>query len=102
MKPRTLKILIIGLAQMIFGPVVGWVLSMVGIFHAATSLQQFQPGVMPDLEGTTSQMFYSLIPILIGILLGAVGTFLFPYALLTHFFRSKPDAYLEPTHSGRG
>ena len=92
MKPKTLRILIIGLALLIFGPVVGWVLSMAGVFHAATSVQQFQPGVMPDLEGTTSQMFYSLIPVLLGILLGAVGAFLFLYALLTHFFRAKPDA----------
>jgi len=92
MKPKTLKILIIGLALMIFGPIIGWVLTIAGFFHAATSMQQIQPGVIPDFQQTTSQMIYSIIPILLGVVFGAVGFFLFLYALITHFFRSKPDA----------
>ncbi len=96
MKPKTLKILIIGLALMIFAPVIGWVLTIAGFFHAATSMAQITPGTIPDIQQyyqhTTSQMLYSIIPILFGVLFGAVGFFLFLYALFTHFFRSKPDA----------
>ena len=92
MKPKTLKILIIGLALMIFGPIIGWVLTMAGFFHAATSMSQIPPGTMPDLQQTSSRMLYSIIPILIGVLFGAVGFFLTLYALIIHFFRSKPDA----------
>ena len=82
----------IGIALLIFGPVIGWVLTIAGFFHAVTTVQQIQPGAMPDFQRTTSQMLYSLIPILLGALSGAVGFFLTLYALITHFFRSKPDA----------
>ena len=96
MKPKTLKILIIGLALMIFGPVIGWVLTMAGYFHAATSLAQVTPGNLADIQQsyqhTASQMLYSIIPILVGVVFGAVGFFMFFYALITHFFRPKPDA----------
>ena len=92
MKPKTLKILIIGLALMIFGPVTGWVLTIAGFFHAATGMQLGTPGLTPDFQQSASQIFYSLIPILVGIFLGAIGFFLTLYALITHFFRSKPDA----------
>jgi hypothetical protein len=90
MNPKTLKILIIGLALMIFGPVIGWVLTIAGFFHTATAMQQIQPGVMPDFQQTSSRMMSSIIPILIGVVLGAIGFFLFLYSLITHFFRSKP------------
>jgi VanZ family protein len=96
MQPKRLKILIIGLALMIFGPVIGWVLTIAGFFHAATSVAQVTPGNLQDMQQsyqhTASQMIYSIIPILFGALCGAVGFFLFFYALITHFFRPKPDA----------
>ena len=96
MQPKKLKILIAGLALMIFGPVIGWVLTIAGFFHAATSVAQITPGNLQDMQQsyqhTASQMLYSIIPILFGVLCGAVGFFLFFYARITHFFRSKPDA----------
>jgi hypothetical protein len=91
MKPRTFKILIIGLALLIFGPVLGYVLTLVGFFHAVSSSQQFPPGTIPDFSRTFSRILYSIIPVLVGALAGATGFFLVLLSLLTHFFRSKPN-----------
>ncbi len=92
MKPRTLKILIAGIALLIFGPVLGWVCCILGLFHMQQSLAQTPPGAMPDIGQLPSRMMANLIPILIGIVLGAVGGFLTLYALITHMFGPKDDA----------
>ena len=89
MKPKTRKTLIVGVAAAIFGPVLGWVLTIAGIFKTEQSLLQTPPGTIPDMGQTASNMLFSLIPILVGALCGAVGLFLVLYALIIHFFRSK-------------
>jgi hypothetical protein len=92
MKSKTRNILITGTALFIFGPVLGWVLTIAGFFKAEQSLIQAPPGTFPDMAQTTSQMFVSLIPILAGALFGAVGFFLILYSFITHFFRSKGES----------
>jgi hypothetical protein len=89
MKPKTRTILLTGVALAIFGPVLGWVLTIAGFFKAEQSIMQTPPGTIPDMGQTGSQMFVSLIPVLAGVLCGAVGFFLVLYALITHFFRTK-------------
>jgi len=89
MQPKKRNILITGVALFIFGPVLGWVLTIAGFFKAEQSIIQTPPGMIPDMGQTASQMFVSLIPVLAGVLCGAVGFFLILYALITHFFRSK-------------
>ena len=89
MKPKTRNTLIVGVAASIFGPVLGWVLTMAGFFKTEQSLLQTPPGAIPNMEQTASNMLFSLIPILVGALCGAVGLFLVLLALITHFFRSK-------------
>ena len=89
MKPKTRNTLIVGVAASIFGPVLGWVLTIAGIFKTEQSLLQTPPGTFPDLGQTASHMLFGLIPILVGALCGAVGLFLVLYALIIHFFRSK-------------
>ena len=92
MKPRILKILITGIALLIFGPVLGWVFCIFGFFQMQQSLAQTPPGTMPDIGQLPSQMMANLIPILIGLVIGAVGGFLTLYALITHKFGPKGDA----------
>ena len=89
MKPKTLKILIVGIAMFIFCPILGWILTMAGLFHAVSTMQQPQA---TDIHQLISQIFASYLPLFIGIVGGAVGAFLTLYALITHFFRAKPDA----------
>jgi hypothetical protein len=88
MKHQTRNLLITGIALLIFGPVLGWVLSIAGFFHAEQSVMQTPPGVVPDIRNTASDMFASLIPICVGIICGAIGMFLILFALITHRFRS--------------
>jgi len=89
MKPKTRKTLIVGVAAAIFGPVLGWVLTFAGFFKTEQSLLQTPPGTIPNMGQTASNMLFSLIPILVGTLCGAVGLFLILYALIIHFFGSK-------------
>ena len=89
MKPKTRKTLIVGVAAAIFGPVLGWVLTIAAIFKTEQSLLQTPPGTFPDMGQTASHMLFGLILILVGALCGAVGLFLVLYALIMHFFRSK-------------
>jgi hypothetical protein len=89
MKPETRKTLIAGVALSIFGPVLGWVLTIAGFFKTEQSILQTPPGAITDMRQTASHILVSLIPMLAGVLCGAVGFFLIVYALITHFFRSK-------------
>lgn len=89
MNPKRLKLLIAGVALLIFGPVFGWVLTLLGYFHAVQSLVGTPPGTMPDIGHTASQMFASLIPLAIGGILGATGLFLILFAVITHLIRPK-------------
>jgi hypothetical protein len=89
MKAKTRNTLITGVALLIFGPALGWVLTMAGLFKTEQSIIQTPPGLMPDMGHTASNMLFSLIPILVGVLCGAVGFFLIAYAFITHFFRSN-------------
>jgi hypothetical protein len=88
-KSETRNTLIVGVALLIFGPVVGWVLTIAGFFKTEQSVMQTPPGMIPDMGQTASHMFVSIIPLLIGALFGAVGLFLILYAFITHGFRSK-------------
>ena len=96
MKPKTRNILITGVALFVFGPVLGWVLTIASFFKAEQSILHTPPGMIPDMGQIASQEFGSLIPIAIGVLCGAVGFFLILYALITHFFRSTNDANHNP------
>ncbi len=89
MKPKSRNILITGVALVIFGPVLGWVLTLAGFFHTEQSIIQTPAGTLPDMQQTASQMFVSLIPMGLGVLCGAAGLFLILYVLITHFFRAK-------------
>jgi hypothetical protein len=89
MKPQTRNTLVVGVALFIFGPVLGWVLTMAGFFKTEQSIIQTPPGTFPDMGHAASLWFGSLIPILVGVVCGAIGFFLIVYALITHFFRSK-------------
>jgi hypothetical protein len=89
MKPKTRKTLIVGVAASIFGPVLGWVLTVAGFFKTEQSLLQTPPGTIPNVGQTATHMLFSLIPILVGALCGTAGLFLVLYALIIHFFRSK-------------
>jgi hypothetical protein len=89
MKPKTRKTLIVGVAASIFGPVLGWVLTIAGFFKTEQSLLQTPPGTIPDMGQTMSNMLFNLIPILVGALCGAVGLFLVLYALIIHFFSGQ-------------
>jgi uncharacterized membrane protein YphA (DoxX/SURF4 family) len=96
MKPKTRNTLITGVALLVFGPVLGWVLTIAGFFKVQQSILHTPPGMIPDMGQTASHMFVSLIPIAIGMLCGAVGFFLILYAFITHFFRSANDANDNP------
>jgi hypothetical protein len=90
-KPKTRKLLITGVALLIFGPVIGCAFFFAGYFHAFQSLASTPPGTMPNMERTASQIFTSFIPFLLGGVCGATGLFLVVFALITHFFKSKDD-----------
>jgi len=100
MNQKTRRKLIIGIALTIFGPVIGWLLSIAGLFHSAASMQnsilRTPPGAIPDIGQamgqSTVEMFISLIPFLIGSACGALGVFLVLYALVIHFFPAKNGA----------
>jgi hypothetical protein len=91
MKPKILKILIVGIAFMIFGPVLGWILAIAGLFHAVSVVQPVPPGTIPDIGGAFSRMLVSLIPMFIGIACAAVGAFMTLYALITHMFGPRDE-----------
>jgi hypothetical protein len=88
-KSKTRNTLIAGVALFIFGPILGWVVFIAGIFKAEQSIAQTPPGTLPNIGQTFSHLFFNLLPVLVGVLLGAVGAFLILFALITHFFRSK-------------
>jgi hypothetical protein len=92
MKPQTRKLLIAGVALLIFGPVLGLAIFFAGYFHAFQLLVNTPPGTMPNVGRTASQIFMSLIPFLLGGICGATGFFLVLFALITHFFGAKDDA----------
>lgn len=100
--PKTRKLLIAGVALLIFGPALGWGLTFLGYFHAMQTLSSTPPGTMPDMGHTASQMLMSLIPLVLGGICGAAGLFLILFALITHFFRSKDEHKTEagPVSSG--
>lgn len=89
MKSKTRNILITGVALFVFGPALGWILTLAGFFKTEQSIAQTLPGTIPDVQQTASHMLFSMIPILFGLLIGTVGFFLILYSLITHFFRSK-------------
>jgi hypothetical protein len=100
MNQKTRRKLIMGIALTIFGPVIGWILSIAGLFHSAASMQnslrRTPPGVLPDMSQmlgqTTSEILISMLPLLIGAACGALGVFLVLYALVIHFFPAKNGA----------
>ena len=97
MRSRTRKLLITGVALLIFGPVVGYILFFIGFFYslASTSMavQIAPPGTAPDFWHATAHMFMWLFvgfgPLLLGLLAGASGFFLIIYSLITHFFKTE-------------
>ena len=91
MNPKILKILIIGIALLIFGPVLGWAFSIFGLFQTQQAIVQTPPGTFPNFDQIPSRMMANLIPMLIGAFCGAVGFFLTLYAFITHFFGPKSN-----------
>ena len=61
MKSKTRKTLITGVALLIFGPVLGYILFFVGLFYslATTSraVQSTPPGTFPDVGHAMAHMF---------------------------------------------
>lgn len=92
MKPKTLKILIAGIALLCFGPVLGWLFCIFGFFQMGQSIAQTPPGTLPDFGQLPSRMMANFIPLLVGVVIGAVGGFLTLYALITHKFGPKGNA----------
>jgi hypothetical protein len=98
MKPKTRKLLIAGVALLIFGPVLGFVLYFVGMFLGFQSLATAAaspppPGTLPDIGHMMSSMFTRMFvgfaPLLVGMLAGASGMFLIIFSLITHFTGPK-------------
>jgi|SRR5580704_18617688 hypothetical protein len=97
MKSKTRKLLITGVALLIFGPVLGHVLFFVGMFYSlattSTAVQSSPPGSIPDVGHMMLHMFMWLFvgfgPLLLGILAGATGFFLIIYSLITHFCKAE-------------
>ncbi|MGA2139471.1 MAG: hypothetical protein ABSH14_11465 [Verrucomicrobiia bacterium] len=99
MKAKTRKLLITGVALLIFGPALGYVLWFAGMFYSIQTLappaQGTPPGMFPDIGHMFSSMlrwmFASFIPLLLGMLAGASGFFLIIYSLITHFCKTKDE-----------
>ena len=85
MNPKTLRLFIIGVALLIFGPALIRALYCFGIFQTAPP-----PANLPDFG--PSPLVTSVIPVVIGIVSGAAGVFIIFYATITHVFGSKRDA----------
>src|SRR5271170_885862 len=62
MKSKTRNTLIAGVALLIFGPVLGWVLTLAGFFKTEQSILQTPPGTFPDMGQAASHMFVSTQP----------------------------------------
>lgn len=100
MKAKTRKLLIAGVALLVFGPVLGYVLWFVGMFHMAKTLPSAALpaplGAFPDigrmLSSMVTRMFASFLPLLLGLLAGATGSFLIIYSLISHFWGVKDEA----------
>jgi hypothetical protein len=86
MSPKIFKLLVIGIALLILGPVLGLVFSMLGTFQTP---QATPAGTLPDVTRVTARLTSALLPLTIGIVLGAVGAFLTVLALITHRFRPR-------------
>ena len=89
MTPRTLKLLIAGIALLIFGPVLGWLASMFNLFHTTQAMTEMGRDALPHLSRFPSRMIGNLIPLFIGVLCGAAGLFLTLVALIIHRFRPQ-------------
>jgi len=91
MKPKYFKLLILGLAMLILGPVTGWGLTVLGLFHTATNVPIVAPGTIPDIgiqmQKTAGEMLLSLLPMIIGPVIGALGFFLVVLSLLLNFVK---------------
>jgi len=96
MNPKYLKLLILGLALLILGPVTGWGLTVLGLSHSATNVPTFHIGNLQELDThmrqTTSEMYRSVWPIVIGAVSGAIGLFLVLLALILNFARKPTQA----------
>jgi hypothetical protein len=86
-----MKLLIIGVALLIFGPVIAWVM-----FHIQQSIAN-EPDV-PDFQEHSSFYLASwnvlmsgLTPKFVGVVSGAVGLFLILYSLIKHFWSLKRE-----------
>jgi hypothetical protein len=95
MKPKYFRLLIIGLAMLILGPVTGWGLTLLGLFHTATNVPNIAPGTIPDIGAhmrqTTGEMFLSMLPLVLGLVLGALGLFLALLSLLLNFVKKPAE-----------
>jgi hypothetical protein len=91
MKSKYFRMLILGLAMLILGPVTGWGLTLIGLFHTATNVPIVAPGAIPDIgvqmQKTTGEMLLSLLPIIIGLFIGTLGLFLVILSLLLNFVK---------------
>jgi hypothetical protein len=95
MKSKTRKLLITGVALLIFGPVLGCILWFGGFFYSlaamSTAVQSTPP--VPDFWHAMAHMYMWFCvgfgPLLLGLLAGASGFFLIIYSLITHFFKTE-------------
>lgn len=99
MAPKRLRVLIIGIGFSIFGPIVGWVLSLLGLFHTVrksndalmeTARRGDFGALLQDTQTTGDNAFLSMVPLLVGAVLGATGLFLIALALVKHFLQGEP------------
>jgi len=100
MYPTNLRLLIIGTACFIFGPLLGYLLVFFGFFRLV------QPPPANDLQTTLqnmqrlpSDMMANLIPLAIGALIGGTGLFLIVLAFIRHFLAPQvptPQAAICP------
>lgn len=95
MKPNFLRLLITGLAMLILGPVTGWILTILGLFRTATNIPHVPPGTIPDIgvhmQHTASSTLWSMLPMLLGLFIGALGFFLVILSLVLNYLIKEPS-----------
>jgi hypothetical protein len=92
-KPRTRKILIIGIVLLILGPIIGWVIAMVVVTTQKTL-------AAPDIHQTFSEAGKFMTPWVVGTLSFMPGFLLSFYAVIKHKFDDQ-DKQEDDQETGR-
>lgn len=86
MHPTHLRILITGVALLIFGPCLGYLLTLLGFFRQVSKPSpEDLASAFRALEQFPADMTASLFPVVIGITIGSLGLFLIAFSLIKHF-----------------